>query len=327
MAQRLHMNPLELRRKNFLRRGDTTASGQLLQGHVVSINTVAQRVAQTIRFDEKFETYSHQTGSIRRGVGIACSIRGVSFGADSEDVGRARLTVLPDGRVEVRCPMMEMGQGAETVLTQICADGLQIPLEQVNWCQPETAHSPDTGPAGASRGTFIGGNSILMAIAALKGQIAACLCVNSDTVSFSHGRVFVEEHPYSWAKIARLLSAHGCQDAAAMYKVPDAKWDNNRCQGDAFISYVYSCHAAEVEVDTDTGQVKVLQMVGCHDAGRIINPQMAAGQVTGGMVMGIGMALTEAVETDPKNGIIRSDNFDSYILPTARDACKNDGVL
>ena len=322
LAQRLHMNPLELRRKNFLRRGDTTASGQLLQGHVVSINTVAQRVAQTIRFDEKFETYSHQTGSIRRGVGIACSIRGVSFGADSEDVGRARLTVLPDGRVEVRCPMMEMGQGAETVLTQICADGLQIPLEQVNWCQPETAHSPDTGPAGASRGTFIGGNSILMAIAALKGQIAACLCVNSDTVSFSHGRVFVEEHPYSWAKIARLLSAHGCQDAAAMYKVPDAKWDNNRCQGDAFISYVYSCHAAEVEVDTDTGQVKVLQMVGCHDAGRIINPQMAAGQVTGGMVMGIGMALTEAVETDPKNGIIRSDNFDSYILPTARDACR-----
>ena len=107
-----------------------------------------------------------------------------------------------------------------------------------------------------------------------------------------------------------------------MYKVPDAKWDNNRCQGDAFISYVYSCHAAEVEVDTDTGQVKVLQMVGCHDAGRIINPQMAAGQVTGGMVMGIGMALTEAVETDPKNGIIRSDNFDSYILPTARDACR-----
>lgn len=77
-----------------------------------------------------------------------------------------------------------------------------------------------------------------------------------------------------------------------------------------------------MEVDTDTGQVKVLQMVGCHDAGRIINPQMAAGQVTGGMVMGIGMALTEAVETDPKNGIIRSDNFDSYILPTARDACR-----
>lgn len=102
-------------------------------------------------------------------------MRGVSFGADTEDIGRARLTVLPDGHIEVRCPLMEMGQGAETVLTQICADGLQVPLRQVMWRQPETADSPDTGPAGASRGTFIGGNAILMAIAALRGQIGGLL--------------------------------------------------------------------------------------------------------------------------------------------------------
>ena len=322
LAQRLNLSPLELRRRNFLHTGDTTASNQILRGHAVSIDSVTKRVADAIEFEKKFHAYSHQTGHIRRGIGIACSMRGVSFGADSEDIGRARLTVLPDGHIEVRCPLMEMGQGVETVLTQICADGLQVPLRQVMWCQPETADSPDTGPAGASRGTFIGGNAILMAIAALRGRIAACWSVSGDTVRFSDGQVCIGTQCVSWAQIGRSLQVHCSADVSAEYRVPDAQWDYGTCQGDAFISYVYSCHAAEVEVDTDTGQVKVLQMVGCHDAGRIINPQMAAGQVTGGMAMGIGMALEEAVEVNPHTGVIRSDNFDRYILPTARDTCK-----
>ena len=161
-----------------------------------------------------------------------------------------------------------------------------------------------------------------MAIAALRGRIAACWSVSGDTVRFSDGQVCIGTQCVSWAQIGRSLQVHCSADVSAEYRVPDAQWDYGICQGDAFISYVYSCHAAEVEVDTDTGQVKVLQMVGCHDAGRIINPQMAAGQVTGGMAMGIGMALEEAVEVDPHTGVIRSDNFDRYILPTARDTCK-----
>lgn len=322
LAQKLGMNPLELRRRNFLREGDTTASNQVLRGHAVSIASVAERAAEAIDFERKFETYSRQTGPIRRGVGIACSMRGVSFGADSEDIGRAKLSVLSDGCIEVRCPLMEIGQGVETVLTQICADGLQMPFEKIIWCQPETSDSPDTGPAGASRGTFIGGNAILMAIAALKSQIASCWQTEGDAVRFEGDTVLVRDHRYTWEQVYRKLRKLDCTDTAAMYKVPDANWNHETCQGDAFISYVYSCHAAEVEVDTETGQVRVLQMAGCHDAGRIINPQMAAGQVTGGMAMGIGMALTEAVEVNPGTGLIRSDNFDSYILPTARDTCK-----
>ena len=323
LAQKLGMNPLDVRRKSFLHEGDTTASSQLLRGHAVSIASVAERVAEAIDFDRKFQAYSKQTGPIRRGVGIACSMRGVSFGADSEDIGRARLTVLPDGRIEVRCPLMEMGQGAETVLTQICADGLQMPLERITWCQPETSESPDTGPAGASRGTFIGGNAILMAAAALKCEIANGWHTGGDAVRFEDGAVIIQGRRYTWEQVYQgLLEQHQRTDVTAMYKVPEADWDHAACQGDAFISYVYSCHAAEVEVDTETGQVKVLQMVGCHDAGRIINPQMAAGQVTGGMAMGIGMALMETVEVNARTGVIRSDNFDSYLLPTARDACK-----
>lgn len=322
LAQKLGMSPLELRRRNFLCEGDTTANSQVLHGHMVSIASVAQRAAEAVDFEDKFRRYSAQTGRLRRGVGIACSMRGVSFGADSEDIGRAKLTILPDGRIEVRCPLMEIGQGVETVLTQICADGLRIPLQKVVWCQPETDESPDTGAAGASRGTFIGGNAILAAIAALKGRIASGWKTTGDAVRFEDGAVWVQGRRRTWGDVYQKLQEHQCAAVSAAYRVPDGDWNHETCQGDAFISYVYSCHAAEVEVDTETGQVRVLQMAGCHDAGRIINPQMAAGQVTGGMAMGIGMALTEAVETNPETGVIRTSNFNSYLLPTARDTCK-----
>lgn len=323
LAQRLHMNPLELRRRNFLRQGDRTGSNQLLRGHVVSACSVAERAARAIDFDRKFAAYSRRTdGPLRRGVGIACAMRGVSFGADSEDTGRAKITILPGGRLELRCPIMEIGQGADTVLSQMCADAFQLPLERIVHADPETSRSPDTGTAGASRGTFIAGNAILMAAAALRGQIAACTDADPGQVAFRDGSVYVSGRQYTWDEILHALERHGGgSSVTGQYTVPVGAWDGETCQGDAFISYVYSCHAAEVEVNTDTGEVRVLEMAGCHDCGRLVNPRMAAGQVTGGMVMGIGMALTEAVEVD-RRGLIKTGNFDSYILPTAMDACK-----
>lgn len=323
LAQKLQLNPLELRRRNFLREGDRTGNNQLLQGHVVSIHSVAERAARAIDFERKFQEYAVSSDCpIKRGVGIACAMRGVSFGADSVDTGRAKVTILPDGKLELRCPIMEIGQGADTVLAQMCADAFQISLSQVVHANPETNDSPDTGTAGASRGTFIGGNAILMAAASLRAQIAWSYHVDAGEVVFQDGQVVVQGEPHTWTDIyLRLHQIHADASVVGEYTVPMGQWDAQNCQGDAFISYVYSCHAAEVEVDTDTGQVKVLEMAGCHDCGRVINPLMAEGQVTGGMVMGIGMALMEAVETD-RRGLIKTKNFDSYILPTAMDSCK-----
>lgn len=326
LAQKLHMSPLELRRRNFLHEGSCTGTDHLLRDHAVSIAEVAERAAAALDFEEKYRRYSQkQSGRFRRGVGISCSIRGVSFGADAEDTGRARICPCADGTVEFMCPMMEMGQGAETVLTQICADVLQLPLERVWRKQPETDDSPDTGAAGASRGTFIGGNAILNCAAELRRQIADYFRIADTGVMFEHGRIIAAGKAWEWSELYREFERNGRKlDATAVYTVPPMPWNEETCQGDAFISYTYSCHAAEVEVDTETGQTKVLQVSACHDAGRIINPKLAEGQVSGGIAMGIGMALLEAVDLDSRSGAVRTLNYDTYLLPTALDVGKMD---
>lgn len=321
LAQKMGISPLELRRRNLLGQGGHTGTNHCLQNHAVSIRAVMERAAEDLGFEEKYARYSRpQTGPLRRGVGIACSIRGVSFGADSEDTGRARIRLAPEGVIEFFCPMMEMGQGADTVLTQICADALGVPMEQVRRMKPETEESPDTGAAGASRGTFIGGNAIIRCVDELKGQIASAFQVPRESVAFREGRVAAgEDHLVTWQALYEKFAQMGrTLDAVARYTVPRMSWQNDICQGEAFVSYTYSCHAAEVEVDTDTGRTRVLQVAACHDAGRIINPQTAAGQVSGGIAMGVGMALMEQVQTDA-GGVIRTDNYDTYLLPTALD--------
>lgn len=323
LAAKLQLSPLELRKKNLLKQGDETASGQKLTEHAVSMEEVLNVVAEKLDFENKFLTYSQtQEGHLKRGVGIGCSIRGVSFGADSVDLGRARIRLEKDGRFRLYCPMMEMGQGAETVLTQICAEALGMPIEKVSRESPETDRSPDTGAAGASRGTFIGGNAILDCVHKLKDNISDIY--GSDVAELEDQTVFLKNgKTLSWEEVRAEMNRKGISaDFDGEYLVPPQTWDEGNCQGNAFVSYVYSCHGAEVEVNVETGQVKVLRMVGCHDAGRIINPVAAEGQVTGGMAMGIGQALTEEIECRGPYGTISNDNFDRYLIPTSMDVGK-----
>lgn len=326
LAGKLGLSPLELRRKNLLRQGGVTGTGHVLNGAAVSISAVMEKAAAAIDFEKKYEAYSRpQTGHLRRGVGIACSLRGVSFGADAADEGRARLRLRPDGTVELFCPMMDMGQGSDTALSQICADALGLPLAQVRYMLPETAQNPDTGAAGASRGTFIGGNAILDAAEKLRQTIAEAYRAAPEDVVFADGQAHVGSEAQSFAQICERIAAAGlAPEALGEYAVPPLDYDFENGRGDAFISYTWSCQAAEVEVDAESGRVRLLNLSACHDAGRIIHPQAAAGQVSGGLAMGGGMALMERLEPDPRTGAIRNDNFDTYLLPTAVDMCDMD---
>ena len=326
MAQKLNLSPLDFRRKNLLKAGDKTATSHVLDFSTVSASDVMERAASDIGFEEKYRLYAKpQSGRFRRGVGIACSLRGVSFGADALDVGRARIRLFPDGHAAVYCPMMDMGQGSDTALSQICADALQMPLERICHMPPETDESPDTGAAGASRGTFIGGNAILVCANKLCVKIAQLLKLPPNRVHFSEGGVQAGSDWINYKTVCDLFEKAGKEpDCVGKYTVKGLSWDHEHGQGNAYISYTYSCHAAEVEVDTETGKTEILHLSACHDAGRVIHPQMAAGQVSGGLAMGAGMALTERVDLDGKTGFVKNANYDTYLIPTAADVCNMD---
>ena len=173
LAEKLNMSPTDLRRRNFLRTGDVSATGQVLDFHTVSISTVMEKVATELDFDRKFALYSRQRhGGKRRGVGIACSLRGVSIGAEALDVGRVYIEVEEDASVHVNCGLTEQGQGLRTCLAQIAAEAMGADFSRITMSETDTGKSPLTGAAIASRGTFIGGNAIRDAASAIQAILA-----------------------------------------------------------------------------------------------------------------------------------------------------------
>lgn len=333
LAERLNMSPTELRRRNFLKTGDMSATGQPLDFHTVSIASVMEKVAAELEFDNKFARYSRENrGAKRRGVGIACSLRGVSIGAEALDVGRVYIEVEEDASVHVNCGLTEQGQGLRTCLAQIAAEAMGVDFSRITMSETDTGKSPLTGAAIASRGTFIGGSAIQDAAKAIHSILAdgvgRVYGAPADGIAFENDRVRFGGREISFAEAVHVAYSVGLTPAApGTYVVPRIHWDANKGYGEAFHSYTYSCHGAEVEVDTDTGEVTVLRMVGCHDMGRAINPGMAKGQIYGGMAMGMGMAVMEDLAVDPKTTEIKHLNFEEYLIPTALDVGDNVPLL
>lgn len=331
LAEKLGMSPLDFRRKNALRTGDVSGTGQVLDKHEVTVLTVLNNAAAAIGYDEKYEKYNRENhGLIRRGVGIACSMRGVSIGSEGLDVSRVYIEVEEDASVLVSCGYTEQGQGLRTALAQIAAEALGCDLERITMNVADSSRAPSSGAAIASRGTFTGGHAILDAAGKIKKTIADALAqqcgVDAETVAFENDRVTAGDKTFSFDEAVAACYAVGATPAAngTFVNFP-LSWDHEKCCGEAFVSYTYSCHAAEVEVDLASGKVTVLKMAGSHDAGRVINQTLACGQVYGGMVMGAGMGVLE--DLGSRRGICKNLNFDNYIIPTFMDAGENEAIM
>ncbi|MEG1525091.1 MAG: xanthine dehydrogenase family protein molybdopterin-binding subunit [Clostridia bacterium] len=335
LAEKLRISPMELRRKNFLKTGDTSITGQVMNFHTVSIASVMEKVAKELEFDDKFARYNVENkkhGSKRRGVGIACSLRGVSIGAEALDVGRVYIEVEADASVHVNCGLTEQGQGLRTCLAQIAAEAVGTAFERITMSETDTGKSPLTGAAIASRGTFIGGSAILDAAKTIHSILAEGVGriygKSVENIVFENEKVTFSDQTISFADA--VVAAYNCgltPAAVGTFVMPKIAWDEKNGFGEAFRSYTYSSHGAEVEVDMDTGEVQVIRMVGCHDMGRAINPSMAKGQIYGGMVMGMGMALMEDLAVNPKTTEIKHLNFEEYLIPTALDIGENVSLL
>jgi len=334
-AERAGMDPFEFRKKNFFRQGSKTHTGQRLSGHKVSILEVAKRALDEFGWKDGYEACSRgkarDDGSLY-GVGFACSYRGVSLGAEGNDFCSAIVNVEPDGSVLLEVGVSENGQGLKTAMVAILCRALGIGAERVEFLDTDTSTVPDGGPTVASRGTLVGGNATLNACERIKDLMGPTLAdligASKKGYIFEGGEVknprMKKSVPFEKA-VAECHSRGINLSAVGAWHGPEVNWDEETGQGNAYFTYVYGCQSCELTVDPHEGKVSVHRVVAAHEVGRAINPQMAAGQVFGGIAMGLGFALMEKIEHS--DGRILNLNYNTYRIPRATDVPEMTAIL
>lgn len=337
IAAELNLNPLELRRRNGFRVGDTTATGQVID-QSCGLQETMEKAAKKSNWEDKWERPSEKKGNIRKGIGMASVFYGVGLGAGGKAIDRScsSIMLLQDGSVRVAVGNVEMGQGARTVLAQIAADALGAPYDLVNVIETDTAIIPDSGPTVASRTTFMSGNSIMLAAKELKPRLleaaSMLLGVTADEVELSNGVAWVREKTgsktFTFVEVVNKLYAESLQPIAyGWFKAPDTSRNQVTGQGQAYYVYSYCTNVAEVEVDLETGEYSVIKITSAHDMGKAINPQQVEGQIEGGTLQGVGYGTSEEILHDPESGRMLNSSFSTYILPTTMDAPEIDPII
>lgn len=317
LARELGISPLELRRINMLRPGDRSVPGQLIDDTTDFDAVLDQALHESDYLARRdacaaFNAASAAAGRpLRRGIGLSTFHHGAGFTGNGEVVlaSEARVRADADGRVEVVASSSEMGQGNTTTLCQIVAEALGLPLERVTQARVDTHDVPDSGPTVASRTCMVVGLIVEQAARRLRAELiekAALPVAGAD------------EHAFA-AACARYLDGHPALEVQARYEPPaNVAWDETVFEGSPYASYAWACYVAEVEVDLTTCEVALTAFTAVQEVGRVVNPVIAAGQVEGGVVQGIGFALFEKVVRDAQ-GAMANNRMTNYIIPTTAD--------
>jgi CO/xanthine dehydrogenase Mo-binding subunit/aerobic-type carbon monoxide dehydrogenase small subunit (CoxS/CutS family) len=315
LALRLGMDPIELRLRNALRPGAVTATGQVLGAGVAlaeTLEAVRERRARLARE----APLPAQEGPWALGEGVAAMWYGIGNTALSNPA-EVRLELEPDGGVHLYTSAADIGQGSSTILGQVLAEALGTDLGTIRLTTGDTGATPDSGKTSASRVAFIVGNAVRDAAEALVKSVAAegaaLLGVPPDRVRVRRGRV--ERTDGSGAlgldAVARSIREREGQWAFRGFFDPRTTPLDADGQGAPYQAYAFATQLVQLYVHRETGEVRVQRVIAAHDVGRAINPQAAEGQIEGGIVMGLGFALTE--EYVPG----RTLNFSTYLIPTA----------
>lgn len=262
----------------------------------------------------------------KRGRGIGCNLYGIGYGFNRPDHAAAYVEVADDGTATVLSGCCDMGQGSDTVLCQIAAEELGIPYESVRIISADTATTPDAGASTASRQTFVSGNAVKRAAANVKkymvGLAAEIWRCSPTEIKIKDGMVKSAADPgkvMEFTRLAREIHQRGRQFIGfAWYDnlTPDVDPETN--QGDAYATYIYATQVADVEVDTETGEVAVLRVFAAHDVGSAINPRNVEQQIEGAVAQGVGYAVMEEVVL--KDGRTLTPSFNKFLIPTSLDA-------
>jgi CO/xanthine dehydrogenase Mo-binding subunit len=300
----------ELRRRNFLRPGGTTATGQRI-GPDVDLNSLLDRALAVSGYHQKSARFAreNETSAVKRGIGFATFMHGAGFTGSGERYlnSLVGLEGTIQGRVRVLVSSTEFGQGTNTVLAQVAAEALGAPYELIDVAQPDTDVVPNSGPTVASRTAMVVGGLVQRAA---EGML--------ETLRMA-GFLGAHHVPQEVCPAIRSYTEQfGDLKAYHRYESPgNVFWDDQHYRGEAYPTYAWAVYVAEVEVDMRTYAPRVVRFDALQEVGRVLHPILAAGQIEGGVAQGIGYALYEKVVT--ANGRMINNGMTNYIMPTAAD--------
>jgi CO/xanthine dehydrogenase Mo-binding subunit len=310
IAAAIGLDPIELRRRNFLHDGDTTATEQVMHEPVI-LDKLLDRALLESDYHARRARFARENpaSAVKRGLGIAAFYHGSGFTGSGERYlnSLAGLDVTPEGKVRVLVSSTEFGQGTNTVLTQIAAEAIGLDYEDVLMAPPDTGIVPNSGPTVASRTAMVVGRLIeragLQLVELLREQVGL-------------GTHFTREQFF--AACERYRVANGKVESLCRYEAPPGIfWDDQKYRGEAYPAFAWSVQVAQVAVDTITYSAEVEEFWSVQEVGRVLNPVLAGGQIEGGIAQGIGYALYEKVVG--QNGRMTNNQMTNYIMPTAQD--------
>jgi CO/xanthine dehydrogenase Mo-binding subunit len=324
IAKKLGMDPVDLRLLNMLRPGSLMATSQVVD-ESFGLEECVKRAIDESDWHRKREQFSRMKGPKRRGLGIALMYHGNSLGPEGSDYASVHMQIEKDGTVHFRTGLTEYGTGALSGLIQIAAETMHLPVEYFKIDPPDTDYCNDTGPTVASRTITIGGRAAQMVAGNLHQKLkeiaAGMLGTSAEGVESENGVFSVRRNPRSsvaYSDVVRSAYDQGVQlNESGTFTAPKCEYDPATSQGTTYLQYTYGAVTAEVEIDTETGQVQVLKMVTAYDVGKAINPLSLEGQIEGGTVQGLGYAIME--ELVHKDGVVLNPNLADYYIPTSLD--------
>jgi CO/xanthine dehydrogenase Mo-binding subunit len=315
LAQALKMDPIEIRLKNSLRVGSETATGQTLMASV-GIGETLRKVKEWMNRSALSKNDSKKP-FIKKGIGVGSMWYGIG-NTGIANPSTAQMEIDLNGEIRLLTGVADIGQGSDTVLLQIASEAIGVPLKEIRLIRADTAVTTDAGATSASRQTYISGNAILNAIKNLKEEFiketSRILGVDGKDLYFEDGEIKQKSNPsvsISIKEVAkkcrRILRGEGHFDPET------TRLDPETGQGAPYGTYAFATHLAEVEVDTETGKVKVNRVIASHDVGKAIHPKNVIGQIMGGVAMGTGFALMEEFVSG------ETTSFVNYLIPTSKD--------
>ena len=318
IAEALGMDPIEVRERNFARRGDRRPTGEQLDTEVAigeCLHTALEALGER----------SPGAPGKRVGRGIGCNLQPYGRAVFFHDRASAWIGLERDGTLVVRAGVTDLGGGQAASLAQIAGEVLGVSIDRAAVHIADSSLTPLTGGTFATRQLYMSGNAVLTVARELRDRLAPVaaelLGGAPDDLEFADNGVCLREAPdrrIATAELARAAENKGVMPwHMGTFHAETGKFDVTAGRGRSFPDVTYGAHAAEVEVDEETGEVRILKYVACHDIGRAIDLQRAEGQIQGGAVQGIGYALAEEVPIE--DGMCTSTLFADYLIPSSGD--------